>query len=126
MLPSFSPCGRRWREAPDQGSLSARTVCACGENPSPVSNELRSFDPPSPTRGEGRATSSTSPSPRPARASSSARSFSAWPAWPLTQCQSTCACALRVIEPLPEVVVLDRLLVGGLPAVLLPAVDPAR
>ena len=25
-----------------------------GENPSPVSNELRSFDPPSPTRGEGK------------------------------------------------------------------------
>ena len=24
-----------------------------GENPSPVSNALRSFDPPSPTRGEG-------------------------------------------------------------------------
>ena len=45
---SFSPCGRRWREAPDEGSLSAEA------DPSPVSNELRSFDPPSPTRGEGK------------------------------------------------------------------------
>jgi hypothetical protein len=32
----------------DEGSLSAET------DPSPVSNELRSFDPPSPTRGEGK------------------------------------------------------------------------
>ena len=29
------------------------------------------------------------------------------------------------LEPLPQVDVLDRLLVGGAPAVLLPAVDPA-
>src|ERR1700722_15233569 len=31
----------------------------------------------------------------------------------------------RCIEPLPKIDVLDRLLVGGAPAVLLPAVDPA-
>jgi hypothetical protein len=31
----------------------------------------------------------------------------------------------RGIEALPQVDVLHRLLVGGLPAVLLPAVDPA-
>src|ERR1700732_4215626 len=46
----FSPCGRRClREAKaDEGSLSAET------DPSPVSNSLRSFEPPSPTRGEGK------------------------------------------------------------------------
>ena len=51
---SFSPCGRRWREAPDEGSLSAN-IKARGSHaeryPSPVS-VLRD-DPPSPTRGEG-------------------------------------------------------------------------
>src|SRR5690348_14871210 len=51
---SFSPCGRRWREAPDEGFSPHTLFCARGKNPSPVSNELRSFDPPSPTRGEGR------------------------------------------------------------------------
>jgi len=47
---SFSPCGRRClREAKaDEGSLSAEA------DPSPVSNSLRSFEPPSPTRGEGK------------------------------------------------------------------------
>ena len=47
---SFSPCGRRClREAKaDEGSLSAET------DPSPVSNSLRSFEPPSPARGEGK------------------------------------------------------------------------
>ena len=30
----------------------------------------------------------------------------------------------RRVEPLPQIDILDRLLVGGLPAVLLPAVDP--
>ena len=44
----FSPCGRRWREAPDEGSLSAET------DPSSVSLPLRVSDPPSPTRGEGK------------------------------------------------------------------------
>src|SRR5688572_5470023 len=47
-LSSFSPCGRRWRAAPDEGSLSAET------NPSSVSLPLRASDPPSPTRGEGK------------------------------------------------------------------------
>ena len=32
----------------------------------------------------------------------------------------------RGVEPPPQIVVLDRLLVGGLPAVLLPAVNPFR
>ena len=52
-LSSFSPCGRRWREAPDEGSLSADTGPGRG-NPSPVTNALRAFVPPFPTRGEGR------------------------------------------------------------------------
>ena len=62
---------------------------------------------------------------RPSRASWSARSFMAWPAWPLTQCQRTSCWPERGVEPLPQIDVLDRLLVGGAPAVLLPAVDPA-
>src|SRR6185437_14218065 len=33
--------------------------------------------------------------------------------------------AERGIEPLPQIDILHRLLVGGAPAVLLPAVDPA-
>ena len=61
----------------------------------------------------------------PSRASWSARSFSSWPAWPLTQCQRTSCVLERGIEPLPQIDVLDRLLVGGAPAVPLPAVDPA-
>ena len=53
----------------------------------------------------------------PSRASSSARSFSAGRHGPCTQCQSTsCAPSARV-EPLPQIDVLDRLLVGGVPAV---------
>ena len=53
----------------------------------------------------------------PSRASSSARSFMAWPAWPFTQCQWTVWCCERGIEPLPQIDVLHRLLVGGAPAV---------
>src|SRR3954466_16409868 len=36
---TFSPCGRRWREAPDEGSRSANSTVrnARGSNPSPVS-----------------------------------------------------------------------------------------
>ena len=52
LLVPFSPCGRRWSRrisAPDEGfSLSI------DRNPSPGSNSLRSFEPPSPTRGEGK------------------------------------------------------------------------
>src|SRR6478672_2671524 len=33
----FSPCGRRWREAPDEGSLSSSGVLPWGENPHPSS-----------------------------------------------------------------------------------------
>ena len=45
LLP-FSPCGRRWRAAPDEGSLYAETT------PHPnLESELRS--PRTPTRGEG-------------------------------------------------------------------------
>ena len=62
----------------------------------------------------------------PRRASWSARSFISWPAWPLTQCQCTSWRCERGVEPLPEVDVLHRLLVGGLPAVALPAVNPLR
>ena len=62
----------------------------------------------------------------PRRASSSARSFIASPAWPLTQRQSISWRAARCVEPAPEVLVLDRLLVGGAPAVALPAVHPVR
>jgi len=42
----FSPCGRRWRVAPDEGFLTAET------DPSSVSLPLRVSDPPSPIRGE--------------------------------------------------------------------------
>ena len=48
----------------------------------------------------------------------------AWPAWPRTQCQRTWCVRQRRFEPLPEVDVLHRLLVGGAPAVALPARDP--
>ena len=57
-------------------------------------------------------------------ASSSHRSFSGWPACPVTQCHRTtwrCASASSV---LPEVDVLHGLLVGGPPAVALPAREP--
>ncbi|RZI39743.1 hypothetical protein EGT07_27335 [Herbaspirillum sp. HC18] len=37
---SFSPCGRRWREAPDEGSLSARNAWRHTPHPS----ELASTD----------------------------------------------------------------------------------
>ena len=60
----------------------------------------------------------------PSRASASARSFSAWPAWPLTQCQSMSWRSRGCVEALPQIDVLHRLLVGGAPAVPLPAVDP--
>src|SRR6187402_581464 len=49
---SFSPCGRRWREAPDEGSFSTCETIRSDRNPSPVS-PLRG-EPPSPTRGEGK------------------------------------------------------------------------
>ena len=61
----------------------------------------------------------------PSRASSSARSFISSPAWPLTQRQSISWRSLRLVEAPPEVVVLDRLLVGGAPAVALPVGEPA-
>src|SRR4051812_15372769 len=52
MLLPFSPCGRRWREAPDEGSLSANSSerCLRGDNPSPG---FAFAKPPSPTGGEG-------------------------------------------------------------------------
>ena len=46
----FSPCGRRWREAPDEGSLDHGGCC---ETPHPSRSHCAS-DPPSPTRGEGK------------------------------------------------------------------------
>ena len=52
----FSPCGRRWREAPDEGYVSANAnarFSLAETYPSPVSIVLRTIDPPSPTRGEG-------------------------------------------------------------------------
>src|SRR3954452_13876141 len=50
---SFSPCGRRWREAPDEG-LSPRTqlTTAPADTTSPVSPLCG--EPPSPTRSEGK------------------------------------------------------------------------
>ena len=39
LLP-FSPCGRRWRAAPDEGFLSTRQVLSVETNPSPVSIAL--------------------------------------------------------------------------------------
>ena len=61
----------------------------------------------------------------PSRASLSARSFISSPAWPLTHSQSIAVALGGLVEATPEVVVLDRLLVGGAPAVALPIVDPA-
>ena len=61
----------------------------------------------------------------PSRASWSARSLASVPAWPRTQCHLTSWRVGGRVEPLPEVDVLDRLPVGGLPAVPLPALDPA-
>src|SRR4029453_13207351 len=75
-LSSFFPCGRRWREAPDEGYLTADT------DPSSVSLPLRGHSrcktsayffkprrppmPPSPTRGEGMRNPKTPP-PIPSR-----------------------------------------------------------
>src|SRR4051812_30255757 len=52
LLP-FSPCGRRWREAPDEGFSQRAGVAET--DPSSVSLPLRVSDPPSPTRGEGKS-----------------------------------------------------------------------
>ena len=54
----------------------------------------------------------------------SARSFSRWPLWPFTQLQWIWCGARGGVEALPQLDILHRLLVGGAPAVLLPAVDP--
>ena len=62
----------------------------------------------------------------PARASASARSFSGWPAWPRTQMPLDSMRRQRGLEPLPQIDILHRLLVGGLPAARLPLLDPAR
>ncbi len=60
------------------------------------------------------------------RASASARSLSAWPACPRNQCHRTrCLCESR-IEPLPQVDILDRLLLGRAPAVALPLRHPGQ
>ena len=61
----------------------------------------------------------------PSRASSSARSFSVCPACPAPM-EAHLVPFPQGVEALPQLGVLDRLLVGGLPAVLLPAVDPGR
>ena len=47
----FSPCGRRWREAPDEG-FSATTDSTPRREPL---TRLRFAKPPSPTRGEGKS-----------------------------------------------------------------------
>jgi len=47
LLPLWEKVART-KSARDEGSSSAETA------PSPVANELRSFAPPSPTRGEGK------------------------------------------------------------------------
>src|SRR5581483_548260 len=51
----FSRCGRRWREAPDEGSLSAYSLLlVCSRMQTPHPNEFVSAtELPSPTRGEG-------------------------------------------------------------------------
>jgi hypothetical protein len=51
---SFSPCGRRWRETPDEGSPPQIQSLHAETDPSSVSPPLRGVDPPSPTRGEGK------------------------------------------------------------------------
>jgi hypothetical protein len=53
LLPLWEKVART-KSVPDEGSVSARAVCVCGENPSPVSIAPCAIDPPSPTRGEGR------------------------------------------------------------------------
>ena len=54
LLLPFSPCGRRCREAPDEG-FSPREESAFAERtPHPSQSRFRAIDPPSPTRGEGK------------------------------------------------------------------------
>ena len=60
------------------------------------------------------------------RANASARSFSGWPEWPATQRHAIWWRAISCIQQPPEILVLDRLLVGGLPALGFPAVEPLR
>src|SRR3984957_13784373 len=60
LLP-FSPCGRRWREAPDEGYLTARSVFA-EIDPSPVCDAAhRSHPPPQGERGRKRTGSMPHP-----------------------------------------------------------------
>ena len=61
----------------------------------------------------------------PSRASSSARSFGRGRHGRAPSASARCG-APRRVEPLPELDILHRLLVGGAPAVALPAVDPLR
>ena len=72
----------------------------------------------------GRTTTCCLNGAMPGRARASARSFSGWPAWPLTHSQRDGVAGGGGVEAAPEVLVLHRLAVGGTPAVSLPAVDP--
>ena len=62
------------------------------------------------------------PAPRPQR---SARSSSSTPTWPDTGSKRIVCAVRRLVQRLPQVLVRDRLLRGGLPAVALPALQPA-
>src|SRR6185369_3444963 len=53
VIPPVSPCGRRWREAPDEGFSPQMQTPHAETDPSSVSPPLRGVDPPSPARGEG-------------------------------------------------------------------------
>src|SRR5437879_5682697 len=58
---SFSPCGRRWREAPDEGLPQRTQMKEIRARIEPLTR-LCFAKPPSPARGEGAAVSFASPS----------------------------------------------------------------
>ena len=73
-----------------------------------------------------RTGSQRSESAIPRFASTSARSLPTWPEWPRTQCHVTSWRCDLLLEPQPQVRILDRLLVRRFPAALFPLRQPFR
>src|SRR5471030_1593727 len=99
-------------------------------NPSPVSNSLRSFEPPSPTRGEGKGRPLPNSTLQPRHRDAVARQLvgaliGVVTGMALDPVPAHLVLVQRRVQPLPQIDVLDRLLVRGAPAVPLPAMDPA-
>ena len=108
-------CGRSWPSTPTtSGTTSGWAAC-----PGSGCRASRA-DPRRCPAGRRRRTWAT-----PWLASASARSLPASPEWPFTQRQSISCRRGRVVQRAPQVGVLDRLLGRVLPAVALPAGDPA-